>query len=139
VDGGEECDDGNSVDTDACSDTCVACTEFQFMPGSTEISASVACARAPFKTPLCQEARTHRQLDRAFDAKKGPNRGAVSGGLGIHMTDDDRFQSWTCLKNHQCLSAPGVGGANDDSMCFAYNELEKKFIPWGKLSDLQLF
>jgi len=138
VDAGEQCDDGNSVDTDSCSNAC-ACTEFQFVPGSTEISDSVACVRPPFNTPICQEARTHRQLDLAFDARKGPNRGAVSGGLGRDMTDDDRFQSWKCLKSHACLSAPGVDGTAEDFMCFAYDEQQKKFIPWGKQSNLRLF
>mmetsp|Transcript_32713 Transcript_32713/g.78148 ORF Transcript_32713/g.78148 Transcript_32713/m.78148 type:complete len:261 (-) Transcript_32713:1833-2615(-) len=136
--GVEQCDDGNSVDTDSCSNAC-ACTEFQFVPGSTEISDSVACVRPPFNTPICQEARTHRQLDLAFDARKGPNRGAVSGGLGRDMTDDDRFQSWKCLKSHACLSAPGVDGTAEDFMCFAYDEQQKKFIPWGKQSNLRLF
>eukprot|EP00961_Rhodomonas_salina_P259158 3501518-Rhodomonas_salina.3 len=63
------------------------------MPDSPEIQSSTACAQAPFNTLLCQETLTHQWLDSTFDGRKGPNRGAVSGGdaagLGKYMTNDD--------------------------------------------------
>lgn len=68
-----------------------SCSELQFLPGETEIGPSLVCTRSPFNSSLCQETRTHQQLDSEFDFRKGPNRGAVSGGLGKFMTDKTGF------------------------------------------------
>jgi hypothetical protein len=41
---------------------------------------------------------------------------------------DVAFQTWVCLAYHPCLSV--VPHAQDDMMCYAYNEESESWHPW---------
>jgi len=110
------------------------CSLVRFSPGDTD---SKACAKAPFDSANCQEARTWGQLFLAYE-RKGANPPFMTGGLGQLMTKD-RLEAWVCLRDHPCLNEAGVNPAPGDLMCFVYDEDDRRFIPWDKQSILKLF
>mmetsp|Transcript_48639 Transcript_48639/g.115458 ORF Transcript_48639/g.115458 Transcript_48639/m.115458 type:complete len:407 (-) Transcript_48639:284-1504(-) len=138
----QTCSDGvqnqDETGVDCGGTTCAECpclTGFQFVPSNPD---RMACSSPPFDHPVCQESRTWGELDRVFTGKR-PDPDSITAGLGkLARASDDRFWNWICLRDHPCLSAPGVNGALGDFMCFVYDEFEKQFIPWGKKSKLQL-
>ena len=54
------------------------------------------------------------------------------GGLG-KLTVTGRFETWACIKGHPCAS-----DLTDVHFCFVWEQVEKKFIPWGPNSALNL-
>jgi hypothetical protein len=65
----------------------------------------------------------------------------TTGGLrgSFHTVD---FTTWACFSQHPCIAK--VGGANDDSMCFVYDETrsdegnEPVWMAWGLNSQLHV-
>ena len=54
------------------------------------------------------------------------------GGLG-RLRVKGRFETWVCIKGHPCAS-----DLTDDHFCFVWEQVEKKFIPWGPNTALNL-
>jgi hypothetical protein len=61
-------------------------------------------------------------------------RGEVAfrtAGLGSSAVSP-RFEVWMCAWDHPC-------DVDDSSFCFAYDEIDQDFVPWGLNSELKLF
>jgi hypothetical protein len=39
------------------------------------------------------------------------------------------YEAWACWQEHKCLSR--IPHTLGDAMCYVYNEIEKKWYPWG--------
>ncbi len=73
----------------------------------------------------CRENRTWIQISEEYSSTPWL---FSSGGLGDLAIDE--FLVWGCWKNHPCLVHVPDALAGD-SMCYAYHERERKWLPWG--------
>jgi hypothetical protein len=71
------------------------------------------------------------------------NRSALTGGLGCLMTHV--FEVFVCFRDHPCLhdlanrQHLGYTLQDNDYMCYVFNEVNEKWIPWGPNSKLIIF
>jgi hypothetical protein len=115
------CDKGTSAETGASS-----CFTLPWNTSTTMIQ---------FDNAECTERRTWEHIVRNSSVIH------TTGGLrgSFHTVD---FTNWACFSQHPCIAK--FGGANDDSMCFVYDETrsdegnEPVWMAWGLNSQLQV-
>jgi len=71
----------------------------------------------------------------AMEDMKGLPRSVATGGLGQLMYTNGTltpYEVWLCVWDEGCAQG------TDDAFCFAFNENEEVFVPWGYNSELGL-
>jgi hypothetical protein len=82
----------------------------------------------------CVERRSWEDIAAFY--KNVPNL-MTTGHLGSFA--DGSYRMWACFQQHPCLSEATVRALSpQDSMCYIYNENEKKWYPWGLQSEVSL-
>jgi hypothetical protein len=86
---------------------------------------------ARFKYQECVENRTWEEI--TAQGMDGGDSSFSTGGLSEVVLPD--FEVWACWEGHRCLSkVPHVQG---DAMCYVYDEVNSRWIPWSVRSDMQ--
>ncbi len=76
----------------------------------------------------CIETRSWEDIARTMKASSLITVGSLSGQYW------PEYESWACFQEHKCLSL--VTHSPGDAMCYVYDEVKKKWLPWGLDSEV---
>jgi hypothetical protein len=86
-----------------------------------------------YSVDACKETRTWEQIARS-QIPQYFKSGGIAGKM-LPASVRRQWKVWACWKYHPCLYAL-ADVEDEDYMCFAYNELDKTWHPWGTNRDM---
>jgi hypothetical protein len=98
-----------------------------FLLQGAEWLANITALR--FGYPECLETRSWQDVAREL------LDGALVTTGSLDRIYGQQYEAWACWQQHPCLSR--ISHSPHDAMCYVYDEIRYKWLPWGLQSELR--